>query len=174
MPESHSRLIDYEDFVKYVGAKQHEDVPKTKRYICYARVSSSHQKEDLQRQIDALKQNHPDYDIIKDIGSGLNWKRKGLLSLLELVMSDSVEQVVVTHSDRFSRFSFDLLQWIFQKHNCSILVLNKVTDTNPEHELSQDVLSIITYFTSKNNGMRSAKNRKSRNPKVKESETLSE
>jgi predicted site-specific integrase-resolvase len=174
MPESRNRLIDYEDFVKYIGVKIHKEAPKSRKTICYARVSSSHQKEDLERQIDLLRSKYPTYEVIKDVGSGLDWKRKGLLSLLELVLSDVVEQVVVTHSDRLSRFSFDLLQWLFKKHNCSILVLNQVTDATPEVELAEDVLSIINYFTAKNNGRRSATNRKNRNNEIKESKTLPE
>ena len=172
MPESKNRLIDYEDFIRYVGAKVHQDVPKSRKNICYARVSSSHQKEDLDRQIQFLQAKYPTYEVIKDIGSSLNWQRKGLLSLLDFVLSGTVEQVVVTHSDRLSRFSFDLLQWLFNKFNCSIVVLNEITDTNPDIELSQDVLSIINYFTAKNNGMRSAKNRKNRVAEKQENQTV--
>ena len=175
MPESGNRLIDYEDFLRVVGAEIHkDDTPKAKRNICYARVSSQHQKEDLERQVKLLSDQFPHHEIIKDIGSGLNYNRKGLQTLLELVFSKDVGQVVVTHNDRLSRFSFDLLSWIFKKFDVSLLVLNKTTDSNPDIELSQDVLSVITYFTAKNNGMRSAKNRKDRDSKSKKDKALSD
>ncbi len=162
LPDSGRRLIHYKDFLRYIGREICEENEATKKHICYARVSSMHQKEDLQRQIETLKERFPEYEIIQDIGSGLNWKRKGLETLLELVLSNNVKEVVVTHKDRLSRFAFDHLQWLFNKFDCSILVLNKVTDSNPQAEISEDVLSVITYFTAKNNGMRSAKNRKDR------------
>ena len=93
LPDSGRRLIHYEDFLRFVGAEICEDT-KQKKCVCYARVSSNHQKEDLARQIETLKNRYPHHEIIKDIGSGLNWKRKGLQTLLELVLSNSVEQVV--------------------------------------------------------------------------------
>jgi putative resolvase len=172
MQNSGNRLIDYEDFLRVVGAENNSDT-HAKKFICYARVSSQHQKEDLDRQIKLLQGKFPNHEIIKDIGSSLNYNRKGLQTLLELVLSNSVEQVVVTHTDRLSRFSFELLSGIFKKFGCSILVLNQVTDSNPELELSQDVLNIITYFTAKNNGMRSAKFRKERSNEGKKNKTVS-
>jgi predicted site-specific integrase-resolvase len=172
LPDSGHRLIDYDDFVKFVGADSLDDAPKIRKRICYARVSSSHHKGDLDRQVDLLKSKYPSHDIIKDVGSGLNWSRKGFLSLLELVLSGVVEQVVVTHSDRLSRFSYELLQWLFTKYNCSILVLYEVTESNPDIEMSQDILSIINYFTAKHNGMRSAANKKNRAVEKQKNQTL--
>jgi len=174
LPESGRRLIEYEDFLRYVGQEISTTTENTRRRICYARVSSSHQKEDLGRQIETLKEKYPENEIFQDIGSGLNWKRKHFQALLELVMSKSVEQVVVTHSDRLSRFSFELLQWMFNKFDCSIVVLNKVTDTNPEVEMAEDLLSVITYFTAKNNGLRAAKNRKNRSIAKQKDKTISD
>ena len=132
--------------------------------ICYARVSSNHQKEDLQRQIDVLKTKFPNYTIISDIGSGLNWKRTGFKSLLELIHQGNVHEIVVTYKDRICRFGFELFEWILQKHNVKFVVLNQSTDSkNPSIELSDDLLAITTVFVAKNNGLRSAKYRKDRN-----------
>lgn len=172
-PNSRHRLIEYDSFLKYVGATSETDTEIKRQRICYARVSSSHQKQDLKRQIDYLKYKFPDHKIIKDIGSGLNWKRKGLQTILEQLFEGHIEQIVVTHTDRLSRFGFELLQWLCKKFNCTIVVLNESTETNPEIELSQDVLSIITYFTAKNNGMRASKNRKDRDSKIKKDKALS-
>jgi len=170
--DTNRRLFNYQSFLDYVGVKDQENF-KIRKKFCYARVSSSHQKEDLVRQIEFLKKQYPEHEIIKDIGSGLNWKRKGFLSILEQVIDGNVEEIVVTHQDRLSRFSFGLLHWLFQKFDCKLLVLDKITETNPEIEISQDVLSVINYFVAKNNGQRSAKNRKKRNIQIQENKTLS-
>lgn len=174
MPDSNRRLIDYNDFLKHIGGEQTTKANQQKRNFCYARVSSSHQKDDLKRQVDYLKSKYPTYEIIEDIGSGLNWKRKGLETLLELVLSNSVGQVVVTNSDRLSRFAFEHLQWLFKKFGSTILVLNQTTNSNPQVELSDDILSIITYFTAKNNGLRAANNRKNRNIEIKKNTIVSD
>lgn len=172
LPESKNRLIDYEDFLEYMGANSDTNTPDPKESICYARVSSLHQKPDLERQIKYLQDEFPEYRIVKDIGSGLNWKRKGLQTLVEQVLERKIQRIVVTHSDRLSRFGFDMLQWLFKKFDCTILVLNKTTDSNPQFELSEDVLSVLNYFTAKNNGIRSAQNRKNRNAKSQENKII--
>ena len=83
--------------------------------IIYARVSTRKQIPHLQTQIDILQQKYPEHMIIKDVGSGLNFKRKGLLQILELVLSGRVQEVCVTHKDRICRFAYDLLQHIFKR-----------------------------------------------------------
>jgi predicted site-specific integrase-resolvase len=172
LPGGGQRLYDYEHFLTLVGAPDHTDTTVTRKRICYARVSSSHQKEDLVRQIQYLQDKFPDTEIIKDVGSGLNWHRKGIQSLLDQVVGGTVEEIVVTNKDRLCRFGYELLEWLFKKFNCKIMVLNESTDATPEIELSQDVLSVINYFTAKNNGMRSAQNRKNRATQVQKSKTL--
>jgi predicted site-specific integrase-resolvase len=131
---------------------------------CYARVSSSHQKEDLDRQVQYLQSKYPDYKIIKDIGSGLNWYRVGFRTLLDAIYEGIVGEVVVTHKDRLCRFGLDLVQWIFKKHNVQLLVLNQIEDHNKhrEQELADDLLAIVNFFVAKNNGRRAAENRKRR------------
>ena len=135
-----------------------------KKKICYARVSSEKQKEDLDRQCEYLRQKCPDHELIKDIGSGLNWKRKGFTSILERSYQRDIEEVVVTHKDRLCRFAFELVEWIFSKHDTKIVVLGSdinVDDTE-SGELAEDLLSIVTIFTARHNGLRSAENRKRR------------
>jgi len=135
-----------------------------KKKICYARVSSEKQKEDLDRQCEYLRQKCPDHELIKDIGSGLNWKRKGFTSILERSYQRDIEEVVVTHKDRLCRFAFELVEWIFSKHDTKIVVLGSdinVDDTE-SGELAEDLLSIVTIFTARHNGLRLAENRKRR------------
>ena len=122
------------------------DVQKQK--ICYCRVSSIHQKNDLQRQKEYLKSKYPDYRIIQDIGSGINWKRSGLKTILELAMQKKLETVVVAHRDRLCRFAFELIQWILEKNEVKLVVLNE-SICSTEQELAEDLLSIIHVFSCK-------------------------
>lgn len=78
---------------------------REKKKVCYARVSSSKQKRDLERQIENLKKHYPDHEIISDIGSGVNYRRKGFQAILERVYSgDNIGEVVITHKDRLCRY----------------------------------------------------------------------
>src|SRR6185312_2996935 len=76
-------------------------------------------------------QKCPDHELIKDIGSGLNWKRKGFTSILERSYQRDIEEVVVTHKDRLCRFAFELVEWIFSKHDTKIVVLGSLMIPNP-------------------------------------------
>lgn len=127
----------------------------------YVRVSSSKQKDDLQRQADFLLSKYPTFRVIKDIGSGLNFKRKGLLKLLELSNKGIVDQVVVASKDRLCRFGYDLIKWQFTQANVKLLVLD-TTDKSKELEFTEDILAILQVFACRWNGSRkySIKNKK--------------
>jgi putative resolvase len=161
--------------------KQFQPVPlKSRHTVCYARVSSEHQKSDLQRQIEDLQSSYPGTEIISDVGSGLNWKRKGLLALLERVYQGDVETVVVRHRDRLCRFGSELILWIFSKTDTKLVVHSKnpesetTADANCKTELVDDLLSIVTVFVARNNGQRSANNRKERRAKqMQENQNIS-
>jgi hypothetical protein len=105
----------------------------------------------------------------QDIGSGLNWKRKGFETLLELIHKDSVSEVVVAYKDRLCRFGFELFEWICQKHNTKIVVLNSVPETEDRtKELAEDLFAIVNVFVAKNNGLRSSRNRQLRSQSQKD------
>ena len=142
-----------------------------KKSICYCRVSSAKQKDDLQRQINYLKEQFPNYDIITDIGSGLNFKRKGLQAILELAMQKNIKEVVVAHRDRLCRFGFDLIQWIIEKNQGKLVVLNEV-HLSQEEELTEDLLSIVHVFSCRINGGRKYKKGKSK-IKIQDGENIS-
>ena len=131
------------------------DVSEVRTKYAYCRVSTRTQKEDLERQIQFFRNDYPDHKIITDIGSGLNFKRKGLNSILEHAQRGNVEEIVVTHKDRLCRFGFELIEKILQM--CSggkIVVLNQTNDS-PQQELVNDLISIITVFSSRIYGLRS-------------------
>ena len=136
-----------------------QQIPR--RNICYCRVSSSSQKEDLERQVEFFRNKYPDYEIVRDIGSGLNFKRKGLNSILESAIEGTIGDVVVTHKDRLCRFGFELISRLIEESpgNGKIVVLDK-QETSPEKELVDDLISIITVFSSRIYGLRSHSFRK--------------
>lgn len=125
----------------------------TRTKICYARVSSASQKEDLERQVLFLKQKYPDYEVVTDVGSGLNFKRKGFRRVLESVLSNSVSEIVVAHRDRLCIFGFELVQWICDKSDTKLVVLEQ-TSLSPTEELTKDLLSIIHVFSCRLYGLR--------------------
>jgi putative resolvase len=125
-----------------------------KKSICYCRVSTHSQKDDLERQITYMQQQYPSYELITDIGSGINFKRKGLKTILELAHQGKLKVLVVAYKDRLCRFGFDLFEHILQtQSNATIMVLND-SNTSPEEEVVQDLLQIITVFSARVNGLR--------------------
>ena len=141
-----------------------------KESIIYIRVSSYKQKDDLKRQQEFMVDKYPGHTVVKDIGSGLNFKRKGLLSLLERAEKGELSEVVVSSKDRLCRFGYDLLEWLFNKHNVKLLVLKSV-EHSPEQEFTEDLLSIVQVFSCRWNGSRrySIKDKKNKNATKKNS-----
>lgn len=136
---------------------QTEKVPitPTQTKICYCRVSTPSQKEDLERQVEFFRTTYPDHRIIKDIGSGLNFSRKGLQTILDIAISGDLSEVVVTHRDRLCRFGFELIEGIITKHSNGKIVVLDNPKTSPESELTADLISIITVFSTRLHGLRS-------------------
>ena len=142
---------------EYISNKEKSAEEKTieepKGYI-YCRVSSKKQEGDLQRQIDYVVQKYPDYIVVRDIGSGLNFKRKGFRKILDAALRGMVKELVVAHRDRLCRFGFDLLEEIFlQASDAEITVLDK-NETSPSAELAEDIIAIITVFSARFHGLR--------------------
>ncbi len=125
-----------------------------KEKIIYCRVSSRNQLEDLERQCIALQSQFPDHRIIKDCGSGINFKRKGLETILELSMSGKLKEVVVAHKDRLCRFGFDLIEFVCSRNNTKLIVLDREEHKSSEQELAEDVMAVITVFACKQMGKR--------------------
>ncbi|VBB18209.1 putative resolvase [Yasminevirus sp. GU-2018] len=136
--------------------EENEQSPDSTKYI-YVRVSSYKQKSDLQHQLDFLSNLFPNHSVISDIGSGLNFRRKGLKTLLDKVFKNELSEVVVASRDRLARFGYELLEDIFARNNAKIVVVNSTKRKQFEEELSEDILSIVTYFTAKYSGHRKYK-----------------
>ena len=131
--------------------------------IGYARVSSHDQKDDLKRQVNRLdgycSENFHEHQIISDLGSGLNYKKRGLNKLLRLLLSGRVSEIILTHKDRLLRFGSELIFKICDCCNTKIIVLDDPTEMSDEEKLTKDVLEILTVFSARLYGKRSHKNR---------------
>ncbi len=135
------------------------------RAIIYARVSSSGQRKDLERQIEYLAQycsakGYRVVDILSDIASGLKSTRRGLMKLFNYVVNREVDVVVVTYKDRLTRFGFEYLEYFFKQFGVKIEVVYEGEPRDAYQELVEDLLAIVTSFASKLYGMSSHKKKK--------------
>ncbi len=140
-----------------------KDFSNRKTYA-YARVSSQDQKEDLDRQIQMLEMfcaaHGWSYEIISDVGSGMNYKKRGLKQLLEAIDRQQISRLVLTHKDRLLRFGSELIFALCEARNVQIVVVNQGKEPSFEEELASDVLEIITVFSARLYGSRSPKNKR--------------
>ena len=134
-----------------------------RRTIAYARVSSHDQKDDLERQKQMLElycaRQGWTFEVVTDLGSGMNYRKKGLRRLLAQVIDGSVGRLVITHKDRLLRFGAELVFAICEARDVEVVILNQGDDTTFEEDLAGDVLEIITVFSARLYGARSRKNR---------------
>jgi putative resolvase len=124
--------------------------------ICYVRVSTLNQKDDLERQKKYMLEKYPTYNIIEDIGSGINFNRKGLRRIINFAISGKINRVVVAHKDRLTRFGFELIEDLIKEYSKGEIILDDKIDKKLEakDELVEDVLQILNVYTAKLNGMR--------------------
>lgn len=133
---------------------------KEKLNICYVRVSTPSQKNDLERQAKMMKSIFPNHELIEDIGSGINFNRRGLRKIIDLAIAGKVNSLVVAYKDRLTRFGFELIEDLIKKYsNGTIIILNQKEEVEPEEELAKDVLQIMNIFVAKMNGMRKYKDK---------------
>lgn len=133
----------------------------SKQNFLYTRVSTKKQMDDLSRQVEYIKRpEYINYVVISDIGSGINFKRKGLQTILDACLQGVIGEVVIAHRDRLCRFAFELIESIINKAGGKLTVLENNNNTSTEDELSQDLLSIIHIFNCRQMGKRSYKRNK--------------
>lgn len=141
-----------------------QQAENAKRTIAYARVSSHDQKADLERQKQVLelycaKQGWT-FEVLSDLGSGMNYHKKGLKRLLHDIMEGQIGRLVITHKDRLLRFGAELVFAMCEAKKVEVVILNQGEDTTFEEDLAKDVLEIITVFSARLYGSRSRKNQK--------------
>jgi predicted site-specific integrase-resolvase len=153
------RRYNLDNILKLVDKKSN-----LRKMIGYSRVSSMHQKDDLETQSKVIenyiKDKSQDYEIIKDIGSGLNYKKSGIKKLIKLICDRKVSTLVITHKDRLLRFGSDIIIQLCERFSTEVIVLNSDTQETFEKTLCNDIISIITVFSAKLYGSRSHKNKK--------------
>jgi putative resolvase len=127
---------------------------KDNLYICYVRVSSNNQKDDLDRQKELMINKYPNHHLIEDIGSGLNLNKRGIRKIIKLAIEGKVKELVVAYRDRLTRFGFELIEDIIKTYsNGSIIILNEKDKLEPEEEIVKDIMSIMNVYVAKINGL---------------------
>ena len=135
-----------------------------RKTIAYARVSSRDKKSDLERQAKMLElfcsANGWKFEVIKDLGSGINYRKKGLQSLLKQIVESDVERLVLTHKDRLLRFGSELIFYLCSFFNTKVEILEEDKNLSENEKLAFDVVEIITVFSAKLYGKRAHQNKK--------------
>ena len=153
------RYYTYDKYLQFKGIQTENDIRDT---VIYARVSTRNQKDDLQNQVEFLKQFCNAKGIIvnqcvEDFGSGLNYNRKKWNRLLDEVMANKIKTIVISNKDRFIRFGYDWFEKFCEKFNTKIIIVNNET-LSPNEELVQDIISILHVFSCRLYGLRKYKN----------------
>lgn len=132
------------------------DTNSNKINICYVRVSTITQKDDLERQKKFMKNKYPTYEIIEDIGSGINFNRKGLRKIIKMAIKGEINKLVVAYKDRLTRFGYELIEDLIKEYSDGEIIIENKKNENkePKEELVEDVLQILNVYTAKMNGMR--------------------
>ena len=150
---------------RYYDVDKLLDKPEQEKItLAYARVSRHDQKDDLVRQRQLLEafcaKNAWSFEIISDLGSGMNYRKKGLNQLLDKILKQEIQRLVLTHKDRLLRFGAELLFSLCEKQGIDVIIINQSEESSFEEELAKDVLEIITVFSARLHGSRSPKNKK--------------
>jgi predicted site-specific integrase-resolvase len=155
-----------QDKILQITGKELPEIEKDERIsIAYARVSSHDQKADLQRQAQVLElycaEHGYKYELITDLGSGMNYYKKGLTTLIHKILENNVRRLILTHKDRLLRFGAELIFSICEAKGVEVVILNKGEEkASFEEDLAKDVLEIITVFSARLYGSRSRKNKR--------------
>lgn len=151
--ETGYRYYSDEQLAKVKGLFYEES--NEKYVVGYCRVSTRKQSENLDRQVECVKQfciaKGYSFKIITDIGSGINYNKKGLHDLLLGVMNNEVSKIVIMYKDRIVRFGFEFIEFICKCHNVEIEIID-LTDEFEQEELVEDLIQIVTDFNSKLSG----------------------
>lgn len=156
-----TRYYSQEQLNHFLGIRNKEEI--TKKVIGYCRVSSHKQKDDLERQIENVKTymfaKGYQFEIITDIGSGINYNKKGLNQLVDMITNSEVEKIVILYKDRLIRFGYELIENLCDKYGTTIEVIDN-TEKTEEQELVEDLIRIVTVFSCRLQGKRANKAKK--------------
>lgn len=159
--ESGYRYYSQEQLNHFLGIQNKEQIQR--KVIGYCRVSSHKQKDDLERQIGNVKTymlaRGYQFEIIQDIGSGINYNKKGLNQLIDLITNSEVDKIVVLYKDRLLRFGFEIIENLCEKYGTTIEIIDN-TEKTEEQELVEDLIQIVTVFSCRLQGKRANKAKK--------------
>jgi len=147
------RLFNIEKFLKDNNLSP-ENKSKIKQRICYCRVSNLGQKQELNKLVELMKIKYPDYEIIKDISSGINFRRKGLVKIIDMAINGDIDELVIASKDQLCRIGYELIELIIEKYsNGKITILN--TDEKEKNtDVVNELIQIINVFSSRINGLK--------------------
>lgn len=155
------RYYSQEQLNHFLGLKSEKQI--NKKIIGYCRVSSHKQKDDLERQIENVKTymyaKGYQFEIITDIGSGINYNKKGLNQIIDMVTNSEVEKIVVLYKDRLIRFGYELIGNLCNKFGTTIEIIDN-TEKTEQQELVEDLVQIVTVFSCRLQGKRANKAKK--------------
>jgi len=156
------RYYDINSFILEIDKKEENTESLSievisKKKICYCRVSSHSQKIELENQINYMKKKYPNHELLYDIGSGINFNRPNLKKIINYGVNKDLEELVIAYKDRLCRIGYELIEYMLKEYsNTNIIIVNDEIKS-PEKELTDDLIEIITVFSSKLYGMRSYK-----------------
>lgn len=160
------RMYSEEQLNEFLGLKPHlpkNEILKPKVIVGYCRVSTKKQKDDLERQIEYVKTymlaKGYQFEMITDIGSGINYQKTGLTTLLQRIMRKEISKVVILYKDRLVRFGFELIETVCQEFGTEIEIIDQ-TEKTQEQELVEDMIQIITVFSCRLQGKRANRAKK--------------
>lgn len=143
---------------KYVQENTNVEQPQIERKkVCYCRVSKPKQKADLEKQIQYMKERYPTHEIITDIGSGVDFDRKGLRQIVDYAITNQLEELVVSYKDRLCRIGYNLIEYILVKYSNTKIIVDNDNSENINDEVANDIIQILTVYTAKIHGMRKYK-----------------
>jgi len=160
--KGHLRYYTDEHVEKYFGIKSEKE-EKNKKVIAYYRVSTNSQKKEMLNQRKTIESFSISKGIVideylSDIGSGMNFKRKNFLKIVDMIENGEISKLIVTYKDRLTRFAFDLIEERCKVNNVELIVIN-IESTSPQQELVEDLMTIIHVFSCRLYGLRKYKNK---------------
>ena len=154
------RYYDINDFINKIENKtinkELNDILERKK-ICYCRVSSYSQKKELENQIKYMTRKYPKHEILYDIGSGINFNRPNLNKIINYAIKNELEEIAISYKDRLCRIGYELIEKIFKEYSNTNIIIENNEIKSSEEELTNDLIEIITVFSSKLYGIRSYK-----------------
>jgi putative resolvase len=150
------RMYNVNKYLKDNGATMNDDkkeelANKIKTNICYVRVSTNDKKNDLEIQKEYMKNKYPTYEIIEDIGSGINFNRKGLKKIIKMGIEGKINKIVVENKNILSRHGYELIEEIIKEYSEGEIIIENTNknDKNEKEELAEDMLQIINAYKIK-------------------------